>query len=130
MTGRSPAPRSGGLRGREMPTIVWLMAGAGVWLAAVGATCALLTMTKRADAAAEADRAARGPRCWTLPTNDATGRAAPRVGAIAVGVREPRISAPVSAIAAGGPDPRRLRRPPGSVSVDRSSCADTYALYV
>lgn len=45
-----------------MPTIVWLMGGAGLWLAALGATGALLTAAKRANAAADAGAGARGPR--------------------------------------------------------------------
>src|SRR3954451_6352361 len=54
-----------------MPTIAWLMLGAGAWLAAVGAICALLTVAKRADAhlqpparaiADPTDIAAAGPR--------------------------------------------------------------------
>lgn len=113
-----------------MPTIIWLITGAGAWLAAVGATCALLTVTKRADADADAGRDARGPRNRGLPKNDAAGLAQPRISAIAVGVREPGLATPMSAIAPGGPDRRRPRRPPQSLDVDPSTCGNTYTLYV
>src|SRR3954468_18938483 len=106
-------PRSGGLRGRKMPTIVWVMVGAGVWLAAVGTACGLLAVTKHADAAADARQDARGIRYRGVPENGATVLVEPPVGAIAAGVRESRIAARVSA-SAGGLDPRRLRCPPRS----------------
>ena len=59
-----------------------------------------------------------------------TGLVKPRVSAIAVGVREPPLAPRMSAIAPGGPDPRRRRRPPGNVEVDQSSSGHTYALHV
>src|SRR4051812_24943593 len=116
MTGVVARPESGAMRGPEMPTIVWLIAGAGVWLAAVGATCALLTMTKGA------------PRRGGPP--DVAGLVEPRSGAIVIDLREPRLARPTSAIAPAGPDRRRLRRPPGSVDGDQSSSPNTYALHV
>src|SRR4051812_10402007 len=105
--------RSAGIRGRELPRIVWLMAGAGVWLAAVGATGALLTVGGRADGAAGAGRDVRGARRRGPPKSDAGGLAELRLGAIAVDVREPQLAARIGAIAAGGPDRRRQRGPQG-----------------
>src|SRR3954470_24975141 len=104
-----------------MPTIVWVMAGAGVWLAAVSATCALLTVAKRADAAAGAGGDARRPGCRALPENALGGPGDPAISAIVVALGAPALAGRMHAIAPGGPDPRRLRRPPGSVEVDRAS---------
>src|SRR3954454_20058956 len=101
-----------------MPTIVCLIAGAGVWLAAVGATCALLSITKE------------GPRHGGLPDNHVAGLVEPRIGAIVIDRREPRLARRTSAIAPGGRDRRRLRPPPGSVDRDQSSSPNTYALHV
>src|SRR4051794_37584211 len=98
-----------------MPTTLWLIAAASMWMAAVGATCALLTMTKR------------GSRCDGPPENDAAGLVEPGISAITIDVREPGLA---SAIAPGGPDRRRPQRPPGGVAVDRSASGDSYALHV
>src|SRR3954451_23982458 len=65
MTGAVSLLQPGANRGPEMPTTLWLIAVAGTWLAAVGATCALLTMTKR------------GPRRQGPPDNDAAGLVEP-----------------------------------------------------
>src|SRR3954447_9822057 len=130
MTGSVARPRSGATRGREMPTIGWLLVGVGVWLAGVGATCALLTATKRADAGAAAGRHARELRGPRLPSNDAPGRAEPRLGALAVGVRAPALAAAMRAIAPRGPGARRLRSPPGRVDGAQPTCAHSYALHV
>src|SRR3954451_13585065 len=111
MTGQVARRRSGARRGREMPTIVWLMAAAAAWLAAVGATCVLLTAAKRADAAGAADGEAGGSRGRGLPGDDATGLVEPRLSAIVVAVLEPGRARPMSAIAAGGRRPRRLPSP-------------------
>src|SRR3954453_23784392 len=100
-----------------MPTIVWLTAGAGVWLAALSATCALLTVAKRADAAAAAGRDTLSPGCRGLPEKTAAGPIEPP-GRIVVGVREPALAGPMRAIAPDGPDRRRRRRPPGGGGVD------------
>src|SRR3954447_18764205 len=118
MTGVVARPQSGAMRGPEMPTIVWLIAGAGVWLAAVGATCALLRMSKE------------GPRRGGLPDSDGAGLVEPPIGAIVIDVREPRLASWTSAIAPGGRDRRRLRRPPASVELDHSSSPNSYALHV
>src|SRR3954471_6708638 len=59
-------------RGPEMPTTLWLIAAAGMWLAAVGATCALLTMTKI------------GPRRDGPPENDPAGLVEPGISVIAI----------------------------------------------
>src|SRR3954469_22026734 len=100
-----------------MPTTLWLVAAAGMWLAAVGATCALLTMTKR------------GPLREGPPENDAAGLVEPGISAITLDVREPGLARGTSAIAPGGPDRRRPQRPPGRVDVDQSASADSYALH-
>src|SRR3954471_15731363 len=98
MTGSVARPRSGAMRGREMPTIVWLTAGAGVWLAAVGAPCALLTVAKCADAPAEDDRELRAPGSRKRHANHALDLVVPRVGVIPVAVRQPRLGAsPITA---------------------------------
>src|SRR3954470_17429819 len=99
MTGAVARSPSGAMRGPGMPTIVWLIAGTGVWLALVGATRARLTMTKGG-----------APRPG-LRNHDAAGRLEARLGAIAIDVREPRLARATSAIAQGGPGPRR-RCPP------------------
>src|SRR4051794_15902989 len=67
MTGLVARRRSGAMSGLEMPLIVWLIAGAGVWFAALSAMCALLAVLKR------------GPRCGGLPENDAAGLVEPRI---------------------------------------------------
>src|SRR3954447_17140483 len=101
-----------------MPTIVWLIAGASVWLATVGATCALLTMNKR------------GSCREGLPNNDAPGLVEPGISAIAINRREPRLARRTNAFAPGGPDQRRARHAPGSVDVDQSTPANSYALHL
>src|SRR4051794_27634677 len=113
-----------------MPTIVWLTAGAGVWLAAVNATCALLTVAQRAGAAA-AGAHARGPDCRALPARDAAGLVGPP-GAVLGGVREPALAGRMRVIASDGSDRRRRRRRAGRVELDRSSSAHScsYALHV
>src|SRR4051794_18382052 len=72
MTGFVSLLQSGANRGPEMPTTLWLIAAAGMWLAAVGATCALLTMTKI------------GPRREGAPENDAAGLVEPGISAITI----------------------------------------------
>src|SRR4051794_3364457 len=116
MTGVVARPRSGAMRGPQMPTILWLIAGAGVWLAAVGATCALLSMSTA------------GPRRGGPP--DVAGLVEPRIGTIVIDLREPRLAGWTSAIAPVGRDPRRLRRPPASVELEHSRSRNTYALHV
>src|SRR4051812_3635872 len=112
-----------------MPTIVWLMAAAGAWLAAVSAACMLLRVAKRADADADAAAGgdARGPRWRGLPENDAPGLVEPRISAIARGVREPRLARATSAIAPGGPRPRRLRSAPRGGDGDQSRARHNHA---
>src|SRR4051794_8807075 len=78
MTGFVSLLQSGANRGPEMPTTLWLIAAAGMWLAAVGATCALLTMTKI------------GPRREGPPENDAAGLVEPGISAIAPGGPRPQ----------------------------------------
>src|SRR4051812_20689928 len=89
-----------------MATGAWLLLGTGAWLAAVCATCALLTAAKRADACLApparaivdaATLAEVGRRVGEL-----AGRLGPRASAIVVAVRESRPAGPVVAIAAGG----------------------------
>src|SRR3954468_16557296 len=115
MTGSLARPQSRPIRGLVMPLIVWLIAGAGVWLAAIGATCALLAMSTR------------GPRREGLPDNDAAGLVEPRISAIAIDVREPGRARRTSAIAPGGPDRRRPQRPPERSDVDQSASGESYA---
>src|SRR4051794_37587191 len=89
-----------------MPTSVWLVLGAGAWLAAVAATCALLTAAKRADAClrpparAGPNRAELAAVDWRV--HELSALLEPRVSAIVVAVREPRPAGPVIAIAASG----------------------------
>src|SRR3954451_19524508 len=118
MTGVVSLLQPGVNRGPEMPTTLWLIAAAGMWLAAVGATCALLTMTKR------------GPRRQGPPDNDAAGLVEPGTSAITIDVPEPGRASATSVIAPGGPDRRRPQRPPGHVDVDQSASGDSYALHV
>src|SRR3954452_25243751 len=108
MTGAVSLLQPGVNRGPEMPTTLWLIAAAGMWLAAVGATCALLTMTKR------------GPRRQGPPDNDAAGRVEPGIEALTIAAREPGVASATSVIAPGGPDRPRPQRPPGRVDVDQS----------
>src|SRR3954452_14272117 len=98
MTGVVARPQSGATRGPEMPTMVWLVAGFGVWLAAVGATCALLRMAEG------------GSRRGGAPDKEVGGLVEPRIGAVVIDRREPRLATGTSAIAPGGPGRRRLRR--------------------
>src|SRR4051794_30264191 len=89
----------------EMPTIAWLVLGAGAWLAAVGAICALLSVAKRADAQlppparAIADIAAVCPQPSGL-----SGPLGPRPSAASspYASREPRPARPVIASVASG----------------------------
>src|SRR3954451_15658706 len=118
MTGSVARRRSGAMRGLEMPLIVWLIAGAGVWVAALGATCALVAISTR------------GPRRRGLPDNDAAGLVEPRISAIAIDVREPGRARRTSAVAPGGPDRRRPHRPPERSDVDQSASGESYALNV
>src|SRR3954453_10127909 len=118
MNGVAAHPQSRPVRDQEMPLIVWLIGGAGVWLAAIGATCPLLAMSKR------------GPRCEGLSDDDAAGLVEPRISAIAIDVREPGLATRTSAIAPGRPDRRRPQPPPSRVDVDRSASGDSYALHV
>src|SRR3954471_24193304 len=101
-------------RGPEMPTTLWLIA-AGMWLAAVGATCALLTVTKR------------GPRRQGPPDDDAAGLVEPGIEALTIDAREPGVASATSAtsaIAPGGPDRRRPQRGRGALpSINRRGTA-------
>src|SRR3954471_4039726 len=108
MTGVVSLLQPGVNRGPEMPTTLWLIAAAGMWLAAVGATCALLTMTKR------------GPRRERPPDNDAAGPGEPGSKALTIATRGPGLASGTSAIAPGGPDRPRPQRAPGRVDVDQS----------
>src|SRR3954454_16886597 len=121
MTGAVSLLQPGVNRGPEMPTTLWLIAAAGMWLAAVGATCALLTMTKR------------GPRRQGPPDDDAAGLVEPGIEALTIDAREPGVASATSAtraIAPGGPDRPRPQRAPGRVDVDQSASGDSYALHV
>jgi|1186.fasta_scaffold1110217_1 hypothetical protein len=89
-----------------MPTIAWLVIGAGAWVAAVCATCGLLIAAARAGARLQppvrliAERAEVAAACWRL--GDMLDLLGPRVSAIVVALREPRPAGPVVAIAASG----------------------------
>src|SRR3954454_20426669 len=113
-----------------MPTIVWLIAGAGVWLAAAGAICMVLTVAKRADAAADGDWDASRARRRERAGHDPASLLGPPISAITVGAREPGRTRPISASAPGGPGPRPRRPPPGSTEADRPGSGHSYALHL
>src|SRR3954447_3083017 len=104
--------------------IVWLLAAAGVWLAAVCAICALMTAVKRADT-----RSYSTPRmrldlaAGLLPVNDASGVVAPANNAIAAGARDSSYAA--GTIATVGPAEPSLR----GADVEVASCRRAYPLY-
>src|SRR4051794_27021694 len=112
-----------------MPTLVWLLAAVGAWLAAVCAICMLLTVAKRADARLHTPPRLRAELgAGGLALTDASGLSRPRIGAIEFGVREPPLAAPTTAIAAGGqadppPWPRRC------AGLDPASAHHDYRLY-
>src|SRR4051794_2578559 len=107
--------------------IVWLVAAAGVWLAAVCAICVVLTAVKRADTRLYAPLTMRlDLATGGVPVNDASGVVAPAISAIAVSVRESSLAARTTAIATGdrGEPSRR------SADVDYASCRRAYPLYL
>jgi hypothetical protein len=81
--------------------IVWFVVGVGVWLAAVAATCAVLTAAKRADAAWQTRASAPGPIAG-LAAPYAHGLLGARVDSVVIAFREPRRTGQIVVVAAYG----------------------------
>lgn len=81
--------------------IVWFVLGVGVWLAAVGATCAVLTAAKRADAAWQMRASAPGSIAG-LAAPYAHGLLGTRVDSVVIAFREPRRTGQIVVVAAYG----------------------------
>jgi hypothetical protein len=114
-----------------MPTIVWLMTGAGVWLATVIATCGLLTAAARTDERQRAlSRVLVDATAGGQAANDALGSRAARIHTIVLCAREPRPAGQVGARAAGERDPRPRGVRSAREHKRRAATSPAYALHV
>jgi len=104
---------------------VWVMAG--TWVALVGALCMVLTVAKRADAAAAGDCHAGGPHRRALPRHDPADLIGPPITTIVLDRREPGRALQISTSAPREPGPQR---PPRSAELGHASPQHSYALHV